>query len=338
MRVLVLGGTVFLSRTIAEVARDAGHEVTCVSRGMSGNPPEGVEFVAADRDAPDGLAELAGSAFDAVVDVERQSPSRVTRALEALGERAGHWTYVSSGSVYTDSATTGQDVAGSPVETAPPEGSDEEDPELYGPFKAACEAAVTERVGDRAFICRAGLIVGPRDTSDRFGYWPARLARGGEVLVPGAPEDLVQYIDVRDLAEWIVSAAEQGIVGTFDGVAAAQPWGEVLGDMVTAVGGPEVSLTWVPTEWLTEKLVAPWAGPDSLPLWLPLPEYAGFMSRDVSASVAAGLRTRGTAEIATAALEWERVLGLERDRRSGITPEREAELLAAWHAAHDDSG
>ena len=331
MRILVLGGTVFLSRTIAEVARDAGHDVTCVSRGLSGNPPEGVEFVTADRDEADALAQLAGSEFEAVVDVERQSPTRVRRALEAVGARAGHWTYVSSGSVYTDAVTAGQ-VANSPIESPPPEGSDEDDPELYGPFKVACEAEVAKAVGDKAFVCRAGLIVGPRDTSDRFGYWPARLARGGEVVVPGTPEDLVQFIDVRDLAEWIVVCAANGIAGVFDGVAPAQPWGEVLSAMVEAVGAPDVSLTWVPSEWLADKQVAPWAGPDSLPLWLPLPDYAGFMSRDVSASLAAGLTTRSTAEIATAALQWEATLGLDRDRRSGITPQRETELLAAWHA------
>lgn len=333
MRVLVLGGTVFLSRTIAEVARDAGHDVTCASRGLSGSPPDGVTFVSVDRDEPDGLADLADLEFDAVVDVERQSPTRVRRALEIVGSRAGHWTYVSSGSVYTDAVTTGQEAVNSPIEAPPPEGSDEDDPELYGPFKVACEAAVAKAVGDKAFVCRAGLIVGPRDPSDRFGYWPARLARGGEVLAPGAPEDLVQYVDVRDLAEWVVACAEKAVVGTFDGVAAPQPWGEVLSAMVETVGGPEVSLIWVPSDWLVERQVAPWAGPDSLPLWLPRPDYAGFMSRAVTASLEAGLTTRTTAEIAAAALEWEEVLGLDRDRRSGLSPEREAELLAAWRTA-----
>lgn len=333
MRVLVLGGTVFLSRTIAEVARDAGHEVTCASRGLSGTPPDGVEFIEVDRDEANGLAPLTNAVFDAVVDVERQSPTRVRIALEALGERAGHWTYVSSGSVYTDAATEGQDAATSAIESPPPEGSDEDDGELYGPFNVACEDEVRAAVGDKAFICRAGLIVGPRDISDRFGYWPARLARGGEVLVPGEPDDLVQYVDVRDLAEWVVHCAAEQVVGTFDGVAEPQTWGRVLSDMVEAVGGPDVSLTWVPTDWLGEKQVTPWAGPDSLPLWLPLPDYAGFMSRNVSASIAAGLTTRTTGEIASAVLEWEQVLGSDRDRRSGITAEREAELLTAWHAS-----
>lgn len=333
MRMLVLGGTVFLSRTIAEVARDAGHEVTCASRGLSGQPPEGVEFIEVDRDEPDGLAPLADAGFDAVVDVERQSPTRVRRALDALGAAAGHWTYVSSGSVYSDPETAGQEAGTAPLESPPPEESDEDDPELYGPFKVVCEDAVRTAVGDKAFICRAGLIVGPRDISDRFGYWPARLARGGEVLVPGEPEDLVQYVDVGDLAQWIVQCAQNRVVGTYDGVAEPQSWGQVLSEMVEAVGGPDVSLTWVPTEWLGERLVTPWAGPDSLPLWLPLPDYAGFMSRNVSASLEAGLTTRTTAEIASAALAWEEVLGLDRDRRSGLTPDRETELLTAWLAS-----
>lgn len=333
MRILVLGGTVFLSRTITELARDAGHQVTCANRGLSGNPPEGVEFCKVDRDEPDGLLQLADADFDAVVDVERQSPTRVRRALVALGAGTGHWTYVSSGSVYSDATTTGQDAASSPLETPPPEGSDEEDRELYGRFKVACEEEVRKAVGDKAFICRAGLIVGPRDISDRFGYWPARLARGGEVLVPGDPQDLVQFIDVRDLAAWIVHCAENQVVGTFDGVSPARPWGEVVEGLRAAVGAPDASLTWVPNEWLGQQGIVAWAGPDSLPLWLPLPDYAGFMSRDVSASLAAGLTTRNIEDTAAAALQWEEVLGPDRDRGSGITAEREAELLAAWHAS-----
>lgn len=333
MRMLVLGGTVFVSRTIAEAARDAGHQVTCAARGVSGNPPDGVEFIQVDRDEPDGLAPLADSPYDAVVDVEVQSVSRVRRALDALAGRVGHWTFVSSVSVYAETASPGQSAAGSAVLPPPPEGSDESDRELYGPFKVACEEAVRHAVGDGAFICRAGLIVGPRDVSDRFGYWPARLARGGEVLVPGDPEDLVQYVDVRDLAEWVAYCAANGVGGTLDGIAPAQPWGGVVEAMAAAVGGPDLSLIWVPGLWLGQQEVAPWAGPDSLPLWLPLPEYAGWMSRDVSASVEAGLTTRSTEEVAVAARDWEEVLGLDRDRRSGITLEREAELLAGWHAS-----
>lgn len=334
MRILVLGGTVFLSRTIAELARDAGHEVVCAARGRSGNPPDGVEFVPVDRDEPDGMSILGGTRYDAVVDVEVQSLTRVERALAALAGTAGHWTYISSGSVYADDATTGQDAAGAPVVSTPPEGADETDRELYGPFKVACENAVRAGAGDKAFICRAGLIVGPRDVSDRFGYWPARLASGGEVLVPGSPEDLVQYVDVRDLAEWVLRCGENNVVGTFDAVAAATPWGEVIDAMVTAVGGPDLTLTWVAGEWLIQQEVTPWSGPQSLPLWLPQPDYAGFMSRDVSASLAAGLQTRSTEETATDTLAWEEVLGPGRDRRSGITPEFESELLAAWHASH----
>jgi len=333
VRLLVFGGTVFLSRTVAEVARDAGHAVTCAARGVSGNPPEDVEFVQIDRDAVDGLAPLEDRDFDAVVDVEMQSPTRVRRALQAVSGGISHWTYVSSGSVYTDDATAGQDAGSSPVASPPPEGSDETDRELYGPFKIACENVVREVVGDKAFVCRAGLIVGPRDVSDRFGYWPARLARGGEVLVPGDPQDLVQYVDVRDLAEWILKCAEDRVVGTFDAVAPPLPWGTVVESIAVAVGGPDVSLTWVAGDWLMEQGAVPWAGLNSIPLWLPLPDYAGFMSRDVSASIVAGLTTRSTEDTARAALEWEELLGPDRDRRSGITPEFEAELLAAWRAA-----
>jgi 2'-hydroxyisoflavone reductase len=329
MHVLVLGGTVFLSRAIAEQARDRGHEVTAAARGRTGRAPDGVRMVLVDRDQPDGLASLAGDAepYDAVVDVTRQ-PGHVNRALSLLAERTRHWTFVSSGSVYADGSTPNQRVAGAPL-LAPPT-RDDDSIETYGPRKVACEEAVRAAAGDRAMICRAGLIVGPGDRNDRFGYWPLRLARGGEVLAPGAPDDPVQVVDVRDLAAWIVRAAEDGIAGTFDGVGPAMTRASFLAGVAAGVG-VEPSLTWVDQAFLVEHGVQPWMGPRSLPLWLPLPEYAGFMTRDVSESVAAGLATRDLSETARDTLAWERSVDGRHELVAGLSPEEEAELLRAWH-------
>jgi nucleoside-diphosphate-sugar epimerase len=330
MRMLVLGGTIFLSRAVAEQARDRGHDVTTTSRGRSGSVPEGVRHVRADRDDPDGLAPLArgDGTFDAVVDVARQ-PGHVRRALDLFGERAGHWTFVSSGSVYADDATPGQRVDGSPV-LAPHHEDDASETAVatYGPRKVACEGAVRDALGDRAFICRAGLIGGPGDQVDRFGYWPLRLARGGEVLAPGAPDDAVQVVDVRDLAAWIVDAAERGLAGTFDGIGPATSRAEFLARVAAGVGA-DPELTWVDQPFLLEREVNPWMGPRSLPLWLPLPEYAGLMSRDGSPSFAAGLVTRDLSETARDTLAWRRSAA-DHDLAAGITAEDEADLLGAW--------
>jgi 2'-hydroxyisoflavone reductase len=354
MRLLVLGGTAFLGRTVARLALAAGHEVTCAARGMTGEPPDGVTFVRVDRADPDGLAPLRGKEFDALVDVSSR-PSHVRRAVAELAPRVGHAVYVSTGSVYADPGTPGQTVADSPVvPPAPPEVDDPRgnDQANYGPCKVACEHAVLDGFSaDRAFVCRAGLIIGPEDRSNRFGYWVSRLARGGEVLAPGAPDDLVQYVDVQDLAEWLVAGAAGGLAGIYDGIGVPVSREHFLTHVAMGVGSP-VELTWVEQSYLLAEGVKPWMGERSLPLWLPLPEYAGFASRDVSASLAAGLRTRDVTETARDTLSWLRgqtaqPKGAEFSGRldlrsaqlkgAGISPEDEAGLLRKWHESWRES-
>ncbi|WP_422772745.1 NAD-dependent epimerase/dehydratase family protein [Plantactinospora sp. WMMC1484] len=330
MRILVLGGTVFLGRAVARRALAAGHDVTCAARGTSGKPVEGVRFVRVDRDDPAGLRAIGGE-FDAVVDVARH-PDHVRHAAAALAGRVGHVTFVSSGSVYADTDIAGQ-RAGTARVLAPPH-RDAEDPwrdaEAYGACKVACEQIVTEAFGaDRVFVCRAGLLVGPEDPSGRFEYWVGRAARGGEVLAPGAPDELVQLVDVRDLADWIVAAGERGQTGTYDGTGAPMTRAAFLADVLPAGATP----SWVPQEFLVEQGVQPWSGPRSLPLWLPLPEYAGFMARDVTPSLAAGLCTRPLTETVRDTAEWLAGAGPEEGQRIGLTDAEEADLLAAWHAA-----
>jgi len=313
---------VFLGRAVARAARETGHDVLCAARGESGAVPENVEFQRIDRDDPATLAALDGE-FDAVVDVSR-IPRHVRSAVEVLGDRAGHWVFVSSCSVYADQATPGQTPATAPVvEPAGPDTA--ETMENYGPNKAACELALPPG----SFICRAGLIVGPEDASNRFSYWVSRLERGGEILAPGSPADAVQWVDVRDLAQWLVLAAETRLGGVFDGICDPTTRSELLHGIASGIG-VEPDFTWVDQDFLAEQGVEPWMGERSLPMWLPLPEYAGFMARDTSASLEAGLTIRSIADTARDTLAW-LATGPQVAMRSGITPSDESAVLAAWH-------
>jgi 2'-hydroxyisoflavone reductase len=322
VKLLVLGGTVFLGRAVAAHARDAGHDVTCAARGKSGAVPDGVRLVHVDRDDPTTLAALDG--YDAVVDVARR-PSHVRNALSVLAGRTGHWTFVSSGSVYADTVTPGQRVDTAPVLPAAPADVDDAEGENYGPCKVTCEEAVLA-AGVPSFLCRAGLIVGPEDLFNRFDYWVSRVERAGEILAPGKPDDLVQWIDVRDLAAWIVRAAETGLTGVYDGTGQPVTRSEFLHGI-----GAVPSLTWVDQDFLAAQGIQPWAGERSLPMWLPVPEYAGFMSRDVSPSLAAGLVSRPLDQTVRDTLAW-LATGPQRTPRAGISPADEAAVLKAWHS------
>ena len=327
MRLLVLGGTVFLSRAVAVEAVRRGHEVTCACRGESGLVPEGATHVIWDRrdEAPSTL--LDGDGFDAVVDVARH-PSWVRSAVAAFPE--AHWVFVSTISVYTDDSTPQGTVDTMP--THEPIHTDEDPasgPDVYGAMKVACEQAVTDGAGSSVVI-RPGLIVGPGDRSGRFSYWPSRLSEGGEVLSPGSPDERVQVIDVRDLASWLVDCAESRATGVFHGTGRAVSRADFLAGVADGVGldASDRRWTWVDQEFLAEHAVDPWDGPRSLPVWLPQPDYAWLMSVDVDASYDAGLRTRPLAETARDTLAW---LREEPDAPvAGLDRAAEAEVLAAW--------
>lgn len=331
MRMLVFGGTLFVSRAVAAEAVLRGHEVLCAARGSSGPAPDGAQLVRVDRDAADGLEPLAGESFDAVVDTSIMSHRWVSDALRVLADSAGHWTFVSSISVYADQGKRGLAVddellAPRPVH-ATLDDRDTEDPQLYGAVKVASENAVRERFGEAALIPRPGLITGHGDHTDRFGYWPARMARGGLVVVPDVPEQQFQYIDVADFAAWIVEAAEQRVGGTYNAVGRSAPLPTVLAGIAAAVGG-DIELVPVAPERLTELGVSPWGGPKSLPCWLP-EDYVGMCACDVESAFAAGLRVRPLADAAASALEQERILGVDRQRKAGLSVAEEIEVLAA---------
>lgn len=301
----------------------------CAARGTSGSVPEGATLVRVDRDAPDGLAALRGSTFDAVVDTSIMSHRWVAEALEVLADSTAHWTFVSTASVYADQSklglTCGDEVLAPQAVHATLADRDAE-PELYGAVKVAGEHAVRERFGERAFIPRPGLITGPGDRSDRFGYWPNRFARGGPVVVPDVPEQPCQFIDVRDFAAWIVDAAEHRLGGTYNAVGPSTALPEVLAGIASAVGADSEFVPVAP-EVLAEHEVQPWAGPRSLPLWLPA-GYHGMGAADVQPAEDAGLRVRSLADAAEGALRHERALGMHRDRRAGLTPAEEQQVLA----------
>ncbi|HTR33152.1 MAG TPA: NAD-dependent epimerase/dehydratase family protein [Gaiellaceae bacterium] len=314
MRILVLGGTQFLGRHAVDAALAGGHEVTLFNRGQT--RPElhpGVEKLRGDRDG--NLDALRGRSFDAVIDTSGYVPRIVRETIDALGD-AGHYTFVSSISVYADLSTP--PAVGAPV--AELEEPTEEWREAYGALKAECEDVVRERFPD-AFIPRPGLIVGPWDPTGRFTYWPQRLAAGGRVLAPAPPEADAQVIDARDLAAWIVAAAERGLGGTFNAVGPVARRDAFL----EACGGGE--LVWVDPAFLAEQGVEEWM---ELPLWLASPEYAGMLSVDPAPALAAGLEPRPLEETAQDTLAWVRSGEAPADPPAGLAPEKERAVLDSW--------
>jgi 2'-hydroxyisoflavone reductase len=319
MRILVLGGTQFLGRHTVDVALAHGHEVTTFNRGLT--RPElfpDVEKLHGDRDGD--LAALAGRDFDAVVDTSGFVPRVVRQTIDALGD-VGHYTFVSSISVYGEVPTP-------PTESSPVAELDEptEDrQEAYGPLKADCEDVVRERFPD-AFVPRPGLIVGPWDPTGRFTYWPERIADGGRVLAPAPPEADAQVIDVRDLAGWIVRAAEDGLGGTYNAVDRRVTRATLL-ETCRAVAGSDAELVWVEPDFLVAEEVGEWM---ELPLWLVSPEFAGMLSIDPSAAFAAGLETRPLEETVQATLQWVRSGEAPTDPPAGLARDKERQVLDRW--------
>jgi nucleoside-diphosphate-sugar epimerase len=322
MRILVLGGTKMVGHAVAADALARGHDVVCAARGESGPVPDGATLLKIDRDVSH--EALEGERFDAVVDMATISYPWVAGALAALAKNAGHWTFVSTINVYSDVVTFGQGPD-APLLDPREEPSTGQDPDEYGAIKVASENAVRDAMGDKAFIVRPGLITGARDSSDRFGYWPGRFARGGRVLVPHRPEQPAQYIDVEDLARWIVDASEQRIAGTYDGIGPHTGLSELLSGIAAAVGASVEFVEATPAQ-LAEAEINPWGGPRSLPLWTP-DTHTGFLAHDPSASIDAGLRLRPLDEAVASALAREQELGLDRERRAGLSLAEEKDAL-----------
>jgi len=319
-RILILGGTAWLGRAIAARAVAQGAEVTCLARGESGDAAQGARLIRADRTDPGAYDEVRHE-WDDVVELS-WDPEFVASALDALADRAAHWTLVSSVSVYSRSDMPLADETAELVEPT--------DLGQYADAKVHAERITSARRGGQALLARAGLIVGPGDPSDRFGYWPARYARGGRVLAPVATGRHVQAIDVDDLAAWIELAGRTGVTGPINAVGEELPLAAVLGAARDATAddapGTAIETVTLDDDTLAARGVAYWAGPRSLPLWLP-ESAGGFARRRDAAFVASGGRRRSLAETMRRTLDDERERGLDRPRRAGLTPAEEAEVL-----------
>jgi 2'-hydroxyisoflavone reductase len=330
MHLLILGGTVFLGRHLVEAALAQGHTVTLFNRGQRNADlfPE-VEKLRGNRDG--NLEALRGRRWDAVIDPSGYVPRLVRASAELLAEAVEHYTFISSISVYADFTRPGlsEDAAVS----AMPAGQEETEAitaETYGALKALSERATEAAMPGRTLVVRPGLIVGPHDPSDRFTYWPARVARGGEVLAPDNASRPVQFIDVRDLAEWILGLVARRETGTFNATGPTQPL--ALGDLLEtcrAVSGSDARFVWVPEALLLEHNVTAYT---ELPLWVPASE-GGLDRVDISRALAAGLRFRPLADTVRDTLAWDATRPPGTERRNGLSAEREAALLAAFRAS-----
>jgi 2'-hydroxyisoflavone reductase len=314
-QVLILGGTGWLGREVARNAVARGERVTCLARGDSGTVPEGVELVRADRRSSGAYAGLADRRFDRVVELSWQNDF-VTGALGALADRADHWTLISTISVYASNSTRGADESDPVVEPI--------DLDDYGQAKVAAERASVDALGDRLLIVRPGLIGGPGDPSDRFGYWVSRMTLAGAeaVLTMSVANRTAQVVDVRDLAGFAASSSATGVVNA---VGTSLPLGSALEESATIAGftGSRIE---APDDWLESHGVDYWAGPRSLPLWLPHSDEE-MTTRSNAAFLAAGGRLRPLAETVHDTLLDEVARGLDRDRRAGLSRTEELDLL-----------
>jgi len=320
VKLLVLGGTKFLGRHAVDAALAGGHDVTIFTRGQT-NPdlfPD-VEHLVGDRDG--NLDALAGRSWDGVVDTSGYVPRVVRQSAELLRDAVGRYVFVSSISVYDDFSEPVDE--GSPVAQLE-DPATEEITEAYGALKAACEDVVEEVYGDRSARVRAGLIVGPFDPTDRFTYWPRRIARGGDVLGPGSPTAPVQFVDARDLARWLVTLALRGPGGTFNATGPAEPitFEQLLARARDAIGS-DANVVWVDERRVLDADVQPWT---ELPLWLPGDEYAGMARADITRALAAGLTFRPLEETVVDTLAWDRSVPGDRPT---LMHDREQEILAA---------
>ncbi|MCI3135245.1 NAD-dependent epimerase/dehydratase family protein [Phenylobacterium aquaticum] len=339
LKILILGGTGFIGPHQVRYALSRGHQVTLFNRGKQPKDwPGEVEELIGDRNTGD-LKALEGRSWDVCIDNPTTLPFWVRDAGRVLKGKVGQYVFVSTISVYAaDDRPADETAALAVYKGADPMAETAETlkahmGQLYGPLKALSEAEAARWFGSDVTVVRPGLIAGPGDETDRFTYWPVRLARGGEVLAPGDGKDPVQFIDARDLAEWIIRVAEQKNRGVFNATGPARPLtvAQMLAGVAKGVKA-DPKLTWVAADFLDAQNVSGWT---DLPVWVPgQGETAGFAKRDIGRALAAGLTFRPLPTTAADTLAWFRSLPPERQAkpRNGLSPEREAQVLAAWKA------
>jgi 2'-hydroxyisoflavone reductase len=321
MRLLVIGGTVFLGRHLVSQALAAGHQVTTLNRGTRDLPEQAkVEKLRADREQD--LSILFGRNFDAVIDTCAYQPQTVRNTLNVLAGYVGTYVFISTISAYGDFSAIGISEEHPIQYTQPGEDGD------YGSLKADCEKVVTELMGERALIIRPGLLAGPYDPTDRFTYWPSRFARGGRIAVPNQFDRPIQFIDVRDVAGWLITLAEEQARGVY--IATGPQERLTLGDFFDAceqTARTEVELVRIEDGVLLKEGIEPWT---ELPLWIPSGKrnFAGVMRLDRTKAVAAGLRCRPARATIADTLQWDQTRDPAIPRAAGLSEEREAALLS----------
>ncbi|MFY7921271.1 MAG: NAD-dependent epimerase/dehydratase family protein [Gemmatimonas sp.] len=335
LRILILGGTGFIGPQQVEYALARQHKLTLFNRGKTnaGLFPN-VPRLLGDRNEPTGHDALKTGTWDVVIDNPTTNPMWVRSAGEALKGRVGQYLFVSTISVFSDYSKPGMDEQGPLNEPTDISRPFDRDARYYGANKVRSEIEAKAQFGeDKVTIVRPGLIVGPGDLSDRFSYWPVRIDKGGEILAPGAPSDAVQYIDVHDLAEWIVRCGENHTLGTFNATGPKTPTN--IAEMlygIKAVTTSDARFTFVPADFLREQQVRAWS---EMPVWQPaMGPTLGFMQVNCQKAYAAGLTFRPLADTAKSTLDWykTRPAAEQEKARAGIAPEKEKAVLAAWHA------
>jgi 2'-hydroxyisoflavone reductase len=332
-KLLILGGTSFVGPALVEAAKKRGYVLTLFNRGKT-NPGmfTDIEQLHGDRKTEAGLAVLKGRKWDAVIDTSGYFPKDVGASAGLLKDNVKQYVFISTISTYKDSRTPIDES--SPLAELKGPIPEKITGESYGALKVLCEQEAEKAFPKRTLIIRPGYIVGPGDPTDRFTYWPLRALRGGEMLAPGAPGDPVQIIDVRDLAEWTLQMIDKSQVGIYNAVGPKDKLG--MGEMLEsckAAAGTDVRFTWVPDDFLEKQKV----DDNDLPIWVAASSsIAGLAQTSNQRAVAAGLVFRPVVDTARDTIAWWKTLPPERQakQRAGMKPEREAEVLAAWHKEH----
>ncbi|MBK6792575.1 MAG: SDR family oxidoreductase [Anaerolineales bacterium] len=328
MKILIIGGTRFVGRHLVTSARARGHEITLFNRGKT-NPDlfRRVKNIRGDRETD--LDQVAGQ-WDAVIDTCGYLPRIVRKSAEALKDKVGRYIFISSVSVYSNFSKVGINESDS-VAMLTHEDTEEITGETYGALKALCEKAVQDVYGPRSLIIRPGLIVGPHDPTDRFTYWPLRIAKGGDVLAPDRPDAMTQFIDARDLADFIIKLIDQNVSGTFNAIGNPVTLNTVF-ETCKRISKSNANFKWAPVEFLEKNTVAPWS---DMPAWVPeTGENAGVSHVDISKAIHAGLTFTSLTDTVKAIYDWEFERPEGHELKAGLKPEREKELLTLLNHAH----
>src|SRR5258708_29017 len=328
MKLLIFGGTGFLGRYIVKAACSAGHEVTLFNRGAS-HPELFAELEQLRGDVDGGTEPLKGRSWDAAIDTCSMFPRAVRSLTTLLADAVAHYTYISSTSVYADFDRVGIDES-YPVSTLEDETLEEDKPHYYGGLKALCEKAAEVGMPGRVLTIRPGLLVGPFDATDRFTYWPQRIALGGEVIAPGNPDQQVQFIDARDLAAWIVHMIQNRQTGVYNakGPLPHALTMQTLLETCKVVTESDARFVWLDEHFLLEHEVAPYR---DMPLWVPS-DMIGFATVSSQKALAHGLTYRPLAETIQDTLDWNATRPATDEIKAGLKPDREQELLQLWYS------